>query len=51
MLAVKVDKEGFAEVWRAPLEQAELYHQKLISNGLTMAQIEKSWEYLSNIHT
>ena len=40
MLAVEVDKEGFAEVWRAFLDQAELYHQQLISKGLTMAPIE-----------
>ena len=40
-LAVKVDKTGSAEVWRGPFEQAELYHQKLISKGLTMAPIEK----------
>ncbi len=42
LLAVIVDKEGLAEVWRGPLEQAELYHQQLISKGLTMAPIEKS---------
>ena len=41
-LAVKVDNEGWAEVWRGPLEQAELYHQQLISKGLTMAPIEKT---------
>ena len=41
-LAVKVDSEGSAEVWRGPLEQAELYHQQLISKGLTMAPIEKT---------
>ena len=41
-LAVKVDSEGWAEVWRGPLEQAELYHQQLISKGLTMAPIEKT---------
>ena len=40
-LAVEVDSEGLAEVWRGPLEQAELYHQQLISHGLTMAPIEK----------
>ena len=38
--AVKVDREGLAEVWRGPLEQAELYHQQLVSKGLTMAPIE-----------
>ena len=41
-LAVKVDTEGLAEVWRGPLEQAELYHQQLISKGLTMAPIERT---------
>ena len=40
-LAVEVDSEGLAEVWRGPLEQAELYHQQLISHRLTMAPIEK----------
>ena len=42
VLAVEVDREGFAEVWRGPFEQAELYHQQLISKGLTMAPIEKT---------
>ena len=41
-LAVEVDREGLAEVWRGPLEQAELYHQQLLSKGLTMAPIEKT---------
>ena len=41
-LAVQVDKEGLAEVWRGPLEQAELYHQQLVNKGLTMAPIEKT---------
>ena len=40
-LAVEVDSAGSAEVWRGPLEQAELYHQQLQSKGLTMAPIEK----------
>ena len=40
-LANKVDKEGAAEVWRGPLEQAELYHQQLSGEGLTMAPIER----------
>ena len=40
-LAVEVDKEGSAEVWRGPLEQAELYHQQLVRKGLSMAPIEK----------
>ena len=42
VLAVEVDREGLAEVWRGPLEQGELYHQQLISKGLTMAPIEKT---------
>ena len=42
ILAVEVDSEGLAEVWRGPLEQAELYHQQLVSIGLTMAPIEKT---------
>ena len=40
-LAFEVDSEGSAEVWRGILEQAELYHQQLLSNGLTMAPVEK----------
>ena len=40
-LAVEVDSAGSAEVWRGPLEQAELYHHQLQSKGLTMAPIEK----------
>ena len=40
-LAFKVDKTGSAEVWRGPLEQAELYHEQLVIKGLTMAPIEK----------
>ena len=40
-LAVQVDKLGSAEVWRGNLEQAELYHEQLVSKGLTMAPIEK----------
>ena len=40
-LAVKIDKVGSAEVWRGPFEQAELYHNQLVSKGLTMAPIEK----------
>ena len=39
-LTIKVDKTGSAEVWRGNLEQAELYHEQLISKGLTMAPIE-----------
>ena len=41
-LAIKVDKLGSAEVWRGNLEQAELYHEQLVSKGLTMAPIERS---------
>ena len=37
-----VDKRGSAEVWRGNLEQAELYHEQLLSKGLTMAPIEKT---------
>ena len=40
-LAVEVDSSGLAEVWRGPLEQAELYHHQLKSQGLTMAPIER----------
>ncbi len=36
-----IDREGSAEVWSGPLEQAELYHQQLASEGLTMAPIER----------
>ena len=41
-LTIKVDKTGSAEVWRGNLEQAELYHEQLVSKGLTMAPIENS---------
>ena len=41
-LTLKVDKSGFAEVWRGNLEQAELYHEQLVIKGLTMAPIEKT---------
>jgi ATP-dependent Clp protease adaptor protein ClpS len=40
-LTIKVDKTGLAEVWRGNLEQAELYHEQLVSTGLTMAPIER----------
>ena len=40
-LTIKVDKAGSAEVWRGNLEQAELYHEQLVSKGLTMAPIKK----------
>jgi len=38
--AIQVDKSGLAEVWRGNLEQAELYHEQLVSRGITMAPIE-----------
>ena len=41
-LTIEVDKAGSAEVWRGNLEQAELYHEQLVSKGLTMAPIEKN---------
>ena len=40
-LTFEVDSDGSAEVWRGPLEQSELYHEQLLSKGLTMAPIEK----------
>jgi len=42
LFALEVDSEGSAEVWRGPFEQAEFYHQQLVSKGLTMAPIEKT---------
>ena len=42
LLTLEVDREGLAEVWRGPFEQAELYHQQLVTKGLTMAPIEKT---------
>ena len=39
-LANKVDNSGAAEVWRGNFEQAEFYHEQLVSKGLTMAPIE-----------
>ena len=41
-LTIKVDNSGSAEVWRGNLEQAELYHEQLVSKGLTMAPIDKT---------
>tara|TARA_B100000161_G_scaffold260840_1_gene228337 strand:- start:1037 stop:1324 length:288 start_codon:yes stop_codon:yes gene_type:complete len=41
-LTFKVDNSGSAEVWRGNFEQAELYHEQLVSKGLTMAPIENS---------
>ena len=40
-LANRIDSQGAAEVWCGPLEQAELYHQHLGSEGLTMAPLER----------
>ena len=40
-MAYRIDGQGSAEVWRGPLEQAELYHQLLNSEGLTMAPLER----------
>ena len=40
-LANKIDGQGAAEVWCGPLEQAELYHQQLQAEGLTMAPLER----------
>ena len=40
-LAHQIDGRGSAEVWRGPLEQAELYHQQLGGEGLTMAPLER----------
>tara|TARA_B100000401_G_C52250374_1_gene459384 strand:- start:338 stop:505 length:168 start_codon:yes stop_codon:yes gene_type:complete len=41
-LTTEVDLRGSAEVWRGNLEQAELYHYQLSSEGLTMGPIEKT---------
>ncbi|MFM8526355.1 MAG: ATP-dependent Clp protease adapter ClpS [Cyanobacteriota bacterium] len=39
-LARRIDTEGQADVWSGPKEQAELYHQQLGAEGLTMAPLE-----------
>jgi ATP-dependent Clp protease adaptor protein ClpS len=39
-LTNRVHFEGQAIVWTGPLEQAELYHQQLRREGLTMAPLE-----------
>lgn len=39
-LTNQVHFEGQALVWVGPLEQAELYHQQLKGEGLTMAPLE-----------
>lgn len=41
-LTNQVHYEGQAIVWTGPLEQAELYHQQLRREGLTMAPLEKA---------
>jgi ATP-dependent Clp protease adaptor protein ClpS len=41
-LAHRIDGEGSAVVWCGPLEQAELYHQQLAAEGLTMAPLERA---------
>jgi ATP-dependent Clp protease adaptor protein ClpS len=38
-LAHQIDSEGSAVVWCGPQEQAELYHQQLAAQGLTMAPL------------
>ena len=40
-LTIRIDKTGAAQVWKGNLEQAELYHEQLVSKGLSMAPIEK----------
>lgn len=41
-LTNQVHFEGQAVVWMGPLEQAELYHQQLRREGLTMAPLERA---------
>ncbi|QEY31668.1 ATP-dependent Clp protease adapter ClpS [Synechococcus sp. RSCCF101] len=41
-LANRIDSQGSAEVWSGPLEQAEMYHQQLAAEGLTMAPLERN---------
>ncbi len=41
-LAHRIDSEGSAVVWCGPQEQAELYHQQLLVEGLTMAPLERA---------
>jgi ATP-dependent Clp protease adaptor protein ClpS len=41
-LAHRIDGEGSAVVWSGPQEQAELYHQLLTAEGLTMAPLERA---------
>jgi ATP-dependent Clp protease adaptor protein ClpS len=40
-LAHRIDGDGSAVVWCGPQEQAELYHQQLGAEGLTMAPLER----------
>ena len=39
-LAHRIDGEGAAVVWCGPQEQAELHHQQLAAEGLTMAPLQ-----------
>ena len=41
-LTEQVHFEGLAIVWTGPQEQAELYHQQLRREGLTMAPLEEA---------
>ena len=41
-LAHRIDSQGSAVVWSGPQEQAELYHQQLGAEGLTMAPLERA---------
>ena len=41
-LTEQVHEEGQAIVWVGPQEAAELYHQQLRREGLTMAPLEKA---------
>jgi ATP-dependent Clp protease adaptor protein ClpS len=41
-LTNQVHYEGMAIVWTGPQEQAELYHQQLKREGLTMAPLESA---------
>jgi ATP-dependent Clp protease adaptor protein ClpS len=41
-LAQCIDSQGSAVVWSGPQEQAELYHQLLGAEGLSMAPLERA---------
>ncbi len=41
-LTYQIHNEGQAIVWVGPQEQAELYHQQLSREGLTMAPLESA---------